>query len=70
MVGLFSQQAALKLKDIAEAFLTKPAPGPEAHPKNNCLPGNATTIARQDHFSPADWRIASSLPERRCKLSD
>ena len=33
LVGLFSQQAAVKLKDIADAFLAKPAPGPPAEPK-------------------------------------
>ena len=33
LVGLFSQQAAVKLKDIAEAFLAKPAPGPPSESK-------------------------------------
>jgi len=33
LVGLFSQQAAVKLKDIADAFLAKPAPGPPSESK-------------------------------------
>ena len=32
MVGMFSEQAVLKLKDIAETLLTKPPPGRDAEP--------------------------------------
>lgn len=41
LVGLFSQQAAVKLKDIADAFLAKPAPGPpgESKPQGSVPPG-------------------------------
>jgi len=33
MVGLFSEQAVLKLQEIAETLLTKPAPGKNAEPQ-------------------------------------
>src|SRR6516165_9189684 len=33
MVGMFSEQAVLKLKDIAETLLTKPPPGKDAQPE-------------------------------------
>jgi len=41
LVGLFSQQAAVKLKDVAEAFLAKPAVGPaaESKPQGSVPPG-------------------------------
>jgi hypothetical protein len=41
LVGLFSQQAAVKLKDIANAFLAKPAEGPpsETKPQGSLPPG-------------------------------
>ncbi len=44
LVGLFSQQAAVKLKDIADAFLAKPAPGPpsESKPQGSVPPGGST----------------------------
>lgn len=34
LVGMFSQQAALKLQDIAETIFTKPEPGKDAFPQN------------------------------------
>jgi len=42
LVGLFSQQAAVKLKDIADAFLAKPASGPpgETKPQGSLPPGS------------------------------
>lgn len=40
LVGMFSQQAALKLTDIANAFFTKPGPGTEAKPQKS-LPANS-----------------------------
>lgn len=42
LVGLFSQQAAVKLKDVAEAFLAKPAVGPaaESKPQGSVPPGS------------------------------
>jgi hypothetical protein len=41
VVGLFSQQAGVKLKDIANALLAKPAPGPpaESKPQGSVPPG-------------------------------
>ena len=43
LVGIFSQQAAVKLKDIADAFLAKPAPGPpsESKPQGSVPPGGS-----------------------------
>lgn len=41
LVGLFSQQAALKLTDIANAFFTKPGQGSDAKPQKS-LPVGAT----------------------------
>ncbi len=35
LVGMFSQQAALKLTDIANAFFTKPGPGRDAKPQES-----------------------------------
>jgi hypothetical protein len=42
LVGLFSPQAAVKLKDIANAFLAKPEPGPprESKPQGSVPPGD------------------------------
>ena len=44
IVGLFSQQAAVKLKDIAEALLAKPQPGPpnESKPQGSLPPGTSS----------------------------
>jgi hypothetical protein len=39
LVGMFSQQAALKLQEIAETILTKPAPGQNAVPQPKVVPG-------------------------------
>ncbi|HZI87445.1 MAG TPA: IPT/TIG domain-containing protein, partial [Pyrinomonadaceae bacterium] len=46
LVGLFSQQAAVKLKDIADAFFTKPAPGPpsESKPQGSVPPGGSPEL--------------------------
>jgi len=43
LVGLFSQQAAVKLKDIFEALLAKPASGPpgESKPQGSVPPGSS-----------------------------
>jgi hypothetical protein len=55
LIGLFSQQAVLKLKEVAETLLTKPKPGDDAKPQGstpvtsslvNNLPGTALTIGR------------------------
>jgi hypothetical protein len=35
LVGMFSQQAALKLTDIANAFFTKPGPGKDSKPQES-----------------------------------
>lgn len=44
LVGMFSQQAALKLTDIANAFFTKPGQGSDAKPQKS-LPVGATDTA-------------------------
>lgn len=51
LVGMFSQQAALKLNDVANAFFTKPGPGKGAHAQESQSvgagkpPGPATPVA-------------------------
>jgi hypothetical protein len=35
LIGMFSQQAVLKLKEVAETVLAKPAPGEDAAPQND-----------------------------------
>jgi hypothetical protein len=54
-VGLFSQQAAVKLKDIADAFLAKPAPGPptESKPQGSVAPGETKPGTVKAAISPA-----------------
>ncbi len=43
LVGMFSQQAALKLKDIAEAVFTKPQEGSDSKPQKSLPPSGDTT---------------------------
>src|ERR1044072_2751459 len=43
LVGMFSQQAALKLTDIANAFFTKPGPGKDAKPQESQSVGERGT---------------------------
>lgn len=43
MVGLFSEQAVLKLKEVAETVLSKPAPGADAKPQPSVSPPDETT---------------------------
>lgn len=35
LIGMFSEQAVLKLKEIAETLLTKPQPGADAKPQQS-----------------------------------
>jgi hypothetical protein len=35
LVGLFSEQAVLKLKEVAETLLSKPSPGADARPQES-----------------------------------
>lgn len=44
ITGLFSQQAALKLRDIANAVLTKPGAGDDAHPQTSLPVGVGAPI--------------------------
>ena len=43
LVGMFSQQAALKLTDIANAFFTKPGPGKDSKPQESQSVGERGT---------------------------
>lgn len=54
VIGMFSQQAVLKLKDVAETLLTKPEPGANAVPQKSLRPGteiSPITLTTTD-FSP------------------
>ena len=54
LVGLFSPQAAVKLKDIANAFFAKPEPGPpkESKPQGSVPPGDGSA-AKPNPATPA-----------------
>jgi hypothetical protein len=41
LIGMFSEQAVLKLKEVAETLLTKPRPGDNARPQGS-VPANPT----------------------------
>jgi len=41
LIGMFSSQAVLKLKDVAEVLLAKPPAGANAQPQNPVKPGPA-----------------------------
>ncbi len=43
VIGMFSQQAVLKLKDVAETLLTKPEPGANAVPQKSLPPGTESS---------------------------
>jgi len=45
LVGLFSPQATLKLKDIAETVFSKPGPGEDNKPQESTSPSPSTTPA-------------------------
>lgn len=45
LVGMFSQQAALKLTDVANAFFTKPGQGSDARPQKSLSVGETDTKA-------------------------
>jgi hypothetical protein len=68
LVGLFSQQAAVKLKDIADAFLAKPAAGPpsESKPQGSLPPGGSPeakpgSSAPKPAISPADGQAGTEV---------
>jgi hypothetical protein len=68
LVGLFSQQAAVKLKDIADAFLAKPASGPpsESKPQGSLPPGGSPETkpgpgAPKPAISPADGQAGTKV---------
>ena len=39
LIGMFSPQAVLKLREVAETLLSKPKPGPDAKPQETMNPG-------------------------------
>ncbi len=44
LVGLFSQQAVLKLKEVAETMLAKPTPGENSKPQGTVKPGQESLV--------------------------
>jgi IPT/TIG domain len=63
LVGLFSQQAAVKLKDIADAFLAKPAPGPpsESRPQGSVPPGETKPGTAKPAITPDSGAVATPV---------
>ena len=45
LVGLFSQQGILKLKDVAETIFTKPGAGADAREQESVTPASAATLS-------------------------
>ena len=45
LVGLFSPQATLKLKEVAETIFSKPTPGADSKPQESTTPGSSTKPA-------------------------
>jgi hypothetical protein len=43
LIGMFSPQAVLKLREVAETLLSKPKPGPDAKPQETMNPGTVPT---------------------------
>ena len=43
LIGMFSPQAVLKLREVAETLLSKPKPGPDAKPQETLNPGAVRT---------------------------
>jgi hypothetical protein len=43
LIGMFSPQAVLKLREVAETLLSKPKPGPDAKPQETMNPGAVRT---------------------------
>ena len=43
LIGLFSEQAVLKLKEVAETLLSKPSPGADAKPQESET-GNISSV--------------------------
>ena len=63
LVGLFSQQAAVKLKDIADAFLAKPASGPPSETKpQGSLPLGSSPVVKAGPAAPGPAINPSSGP--------
>src|SRR6266851_3240965 len=63
LVGLFSQQAAVKLKDIANAFLAKPAAGPPSETKpQGSLPPGGGPVTKPGTSAPAPAISPASGP--------
>ena len=63
LVGLFSQQAAVKLKDIAEALLAKPAPGPpaESKPQGSVPPGETKPGPAKAAITPENGQAGTPV---------
>ncbi|HZI18124.1 MAG TPA: IPT/TIG domain-containing protein [Pyrinomonadaceae bacterium] len=61
LVGMFSQQAALKLTDIANAFFTKPGPGKDSDPQKSLSVSerNAAAAASGRKIEPATGPAAT-----------
>jgi hypothetical protein len=53
LVGLFSPQATLKLKEVAETVFTKPGPGTDANPQKSGPPALGQTSTASGVTAPA-----------------
>lgn len=62
LVGLFSEQAILKLKEISETLLSKPAKGSDAAPQGTAP--TTTTTTTDAAAGAATLKIASVVPVR------
>lgn len=64
LVGMFSQQAALKLTDVANAFFTKPGGGKDAEPQESLSVGQGETKAASviiNTIAPTEGKAADQV---------
>ncbi len=62
LVGMFSQQAALKLTDVANAFFTKPGPGKDSKPQESLSVGQQkVAVITATAMSPTEGPIGTQV---------
>lgn len=62
LVGMFTQQAALKLTDIANAIFTKPGEGRDSDPQSSLPPSGTGTGGAAPQLAPAAGPAAGGTP--------